>query len=524
MLTLASPAWLLGLLLVPAIWYLHRSGPILRRHPVASLDLWHDERAVAAQAGTRRPRDRAWLRRAAIVTLLCLALAGPQWQRPAERVTVWVDDSLSMQTLEQGVTRLDRGLQLAQSALRESAVRDVIVRPLSQPARTYSSLDAATVASLQSGSGSVEPSLPAAATLAPSRSHWLVTDGADEALNAWLGDSTVDRVIQVATTAANVGITRVAVRAQPGRADSGALQILLRNGGNTAQTRTVEVMAGADTLASMPVSIAAGAAVTLTQIVPLPVPRVTVRLVPADALPLDDRADVDVTALDPVAVHVDASCPRAVRRAASTHPAFALASGGDAGLVIDCGAGWGGELQTPRIVLHEGPEQPLEAGTIAWSKSLAGAPQRVVNFPPRVRGRLDAARASDEVLLAAGDVPLIVRRDGSPRVVETSLDLGAPELSGTETVPLLVALLADAALDAVLLDRIAALDRGMTASMIAARETLAVTPRPTRADLGAATPFVLPLLMLAAIMLAWDVLALLQQWLRARPRRERGIA
>jgi hypothetical protein len=524
MLTLASPAWLLGLLLVPAIRYLHRSGPILRRQPVASLDLWHDERALAARAGKLRPPDFAWLRRAAILTLLCLALAGPQWLRPAERVTLWIDDSLSMQTVEQGVTRLDRGLQLAQAALREAAVRDVLVRPLSQPARSFSSLDAATVASLRSGSGTAEPHLPTPATLAPSRSHWLVTDGADEALNAWLGDSAVDRVIQVAATAANVGITRVAVRAQPGRSSPGELQILLRNGGTVAETRTVVVEAGSATLASMPVAIAAGAAMTLTQAVPLPVPRVTVRLVPADALPLDDRAILDVTGLDPLAVHVDTSCPREVTRAVSTHPALTLARGMDAGLVIDCGAGWRRELHTPRIVLHEGPHQPLDAGAIAWSKALPGAPQRIVNFPPRVRGRLDAPRASDEVLLAAGGVPLIVRRGEPPYVVETSLDLGATELSGTETVPLLVAWLADAALDAALLDRIAALDRGATASMIAARGKLAARPRPTRATPLAAESFVLPLLLLAAILLAWDTLALLRQWLHARPRREPGNA
>ena len=83
----------------------------------AHLDLWQDDRARAAQAGERRPPDAAWLRRAAILALLCIALAGPHWQRPAERVTVWIDDSLSMQTLEDGATRLDRGLHLVQMAL-----------------------------------------------------------------------------------------------------------------------------------------------------------------------------------------------------------------------------------------------------------------------------------------------------------------------------------------------------------------------------------------------------------------------
>ena len=77
----ATPAWLLGLLLVPVIWYLHRSGPVLRIHPVESLDPWRDSSASANRAGERRRPDPAWIRRAAIAALLSLALAGPMLPR-----------------------------------------------------------------------------------------------------------------------------------------------------------------------------------------------------------------------------------------------------------------------------------------------------------------------------------------------------------------------------------------------------------------------------------------------------------
>ena len=131
----ATPAWLFGLLLVPVIWYLHRTGPILRRHPVASLDLWRDARLDAMQAGERRRADPAWIRRAIIAALLSLALAGPTLPRGGERVTLWVDDSLSMQTVQSGRTRLERGLDLAATALRASGVRDIETRVLSSPWR-----------------------------------------------------------------------------------------------------------------------------------------------------------------------------------------------------------------------------------------------------------------------------------------------------------------------------------------------------------------------------------------------------
>jgi hypothetical protein len=522
--TLATPAWLLGLLLVPAIWYLHRSGPILRRHPVASLDLWQDDRARAAQAGERRPADSAWIRRAAILALLCIALAGPHWQRPAERVTVWVDDSLSMQTLEDGETRLDRGLRLAQAALRESAVHDVIMRPLSEPARAYSSASAATMQAIRSHAGTQEPRPPAPDTLTPTRAHWLVTDGADDGVNAWLGNSVVDRVIQVASTSRNVGIARVTVRPQPADRNAGVIQVLLRNGGIQPEERTVEVSAGSVALASHAVSIGVGASVTLTQVVPLPVQRVTARLVPTDALPRDDSAIVDGIQLTAIAVHIDPSCPAAVTRSIEAHPALRATTGGDAGLIIDCGSAWGRDVPVPRMVLRQGPPEQFDASSVLWSQAATAAPPRIASFPPRARGRLDAPRSGDEVLLAAGELPLVIRRAGSPRTVETSLDLGAAELTGADTVPLLFAFLADTALDASLLDRSAGLARGDSASMVAPRADLAAQPSSLDVTHRDGAPFVLPFVMLAVVLLAWDALTLARRLLRDYGPRARSTA
>ncbi len=521
---LATPAWLLGLLLVPAIWYLHRSGPILRRHAVASLDLWQDDGARTAQAGERRQPDPAWLRRAAILALLCVALAGPQWQRPAERVTVWVDDSLSMQTLEDSETRLDRGLRLAQAALRESAVHDVIVRPLSDPTRAYPSASAATMQAIRSHAGTREPQPPAPDALTAARAHWLVTDGADDGVNAWLGNSVVERVIQVASASRNVGITRVTVRPQPADQTAGAIQILLRNGGSAPETRTVEVLAGSILLASHTVSIGAGASVTLTQAVPLPVQRLTVRLVPTDALPQDDSVIVDGTPLTRIAVHVDPSCPVEVTRSVGAHPALRTTTGRDAGLIIDCGSGWGSDVPVPRLALRQGPPEQFAASSVLWSQAAPGASPRLASFPPRARGRLDAPRSVDEVLLAAGEVPLVIRRAGSPRTVETSLDLGATEMTGTDTVPLLFAFLADAALGVSLFDRSAGFARGDTASMVAARAVLEAQPPSRDATQGGGVPFVLPLAMLAVVLLGWDALSLARRWLRDYGPRARATA
>ncbi len=522
--TLATPAWLLGLLLVPAIWYLHRSGPILRRHPVASLDLWQDDRARAAHAGKRRPPDTAWLRRAAILTLLCIALAGPQWLRPAARVTLWVDDSLSMQTVEDGATRLDRGLRLAQAALRETAVHDVIVRPLSDPARAYPSVNAVTMQAIESLAGTREPQLPAPDALAPARAHWLVTDGADEGINAWLGNTAVVRVIQVASASRNVGVTRVTLRPQPADPQSGVLQILLRNGGSEPEARTVEVTAGSVALGSHTVSIGAGASVTLNQVVALPLQHLTARLAPADALSQDDSASVDGTLLAAIAVHLDPSCPVEVTRAVRAHPALWITTGRDAGLSVDCGSARSRDVPVPRLVLRQGPPEQFDASSALWSQAATGAQPPVANLPPRVRGRLDAPRAGDEVLLTAGEMPLVIRRAGSPPVVETSLDLAAAELTGTETVPLLFASLVDAALGDSLLDRSAGFARDATASMVTRRATLEARSSSLDVTHRDGVPFAWPFALLAVVLLASDSLSLARRLLRDYGPRARTTA
>jgi len=172
----------------------------------------------------------------------------------------------------------------------------------------------------------------------------------------------------------------------------------------------------------------------------------TARLVPADGWPQADSAIVDGTLLASIALRIDPSCPVEVTRAVGAHPALRTTTGRDAGLIVDCGSDWGRDVAVPRLVLRQGPPELFDASTVLWSQAATGAHPPVASFAPRVRGRLDAPRAGDEVLLAAGEVPLVIRRAGSPHTVETSLDLAAAELTGTDSTPLLFAVLADAAL------------------------------------------------------------------------------
>ena len=100
LLSFAAPIWLSGLLLLPVIRWLHRGGRQRRAVPVSRLDLWQRSVASSPAAGERRPPDPAWRRRALLTALLFIALSEPQLPEQRTRITLWVDDSLSMLTRE----------------------------------------------------------------------------------------------------------------------------------------------------------------------------------------------------------------------------------------------------------------------------------------------------------------------------------------------------------------------------------------------------------------------------------------
>jgi hypothetical protein len=512
----AHPAWLLGLLLAPLIWYLHRSGPLLQRVPVASVELWRDATATALRSG-RRPRpDPAWRRRAAIAVLLSLALASPHWRGTAPRVTVWIDDSLSMHMADASGSRLQQAMALAQRALDVAGARDVIARRLSEPARQYDGIGDNALNALLADAQRSEPRLPPPESLARSRTHWLVTDGADVAVNAWAATGPIARVLQAPGATRNVGITRMSTRLQPGDASALAVQVRVLNGGSERESRTLELLAGSSRVEARRVELDAGHAATLEFVLaPPPATLLDVRLLPGDALADDDALRLDLAPLAPLPVTVDAGCPAPVARAVRAHPALHLSHGEAARLVIDCG-GIPATRASQRIVLHQGAPTAIDASHLFWSQAAAELQRRLADhLPATARGRLEPPRPGDVVLLTSGTTPLIVSRVGSPRSVESVLDIEAPGFASGPGLPLLVAALADVALGEPLLGRTAGADRGDDSSRVA---LLAMTASPTHvaAAPAVASLSILPLLLMVLALLAWDTAALARQLARSR--------
>ncbi len=515
----ATPAWLLGLLLVPVIWYLHRSGPVLRIHRVEHLDPWRDSSASANRAGERRRPDPAWIRRAAIAALLSLALAGPTLPRTAVPVTLWVDDSLSMLAEESGGSRVQRGLAQVAAALRVAGVTDLEVRALSRPWRALRGTEASRLDLRIDPTSAGEPHPPDPKHLDQSRAHWLLTDGADASVNAWLAAAPIARVFQVGAAERNVGISGLSVRAQPSRTGIAAIQVQVTNGGAVRESRRVEVATNAGPASSTDVSIEPGATATISFESAIDGGAVTARLSPADALHADDTASVATAALQPVPVAVDPSCPSTVARAVRAHPALRESGTSDAGLAIQCSATTGAHDGTPRVWLHDGVINTLDASTLSWSSANGGTvPALPMEFARHTRGRIESPGARDLILLESEGTPLIVLRPGPPRVVETSLDFSSPAAGAEASVPLGIGLLADLALDQRLLDRTAQAGRGSAASRMAPVAQLRAGGADRPLHRSDDSTIERPLLLLALLLLMWDAALLARRQLREHRR------
>jgi hypothetical protein len=108
--------------------------------------------------------------------------------------------------------------------------------------------------------------------------------------------------------------------------------------------------------------------------------------------------------------------------------------------------------------------------------------------------------------MEAGGRPLLTLKPGPPRIVECLVDFAAPEFETAKGAPLLLGYLADTALDETLLDRLARSGRGDDASRVLPLEKLSAPGRPVVAADDERSPVLLPLLLLALVVLAWDAI------------------
>jgi len=132
-----NPLWLIALGLIPLIRWLHRWQSPLSSWPVSALFLWRNSTADQQAGKEKRPPEPAWRRRALAAAFMITALSGPYLQSESRSLTVWIDDSLSLGTVENGSTRLETLFARLASALEDHdpAWEEVTLRSLTNPGR-----------------------------------------------------------------------------------------------------------------------------------------------------------------------------------------------------------------------------------------------------------------------------------------------------------------------------------------------------------------------------------------------------
>ena len=477
------PWWLLALVAVPLIWWLHRRDAPLARYPVAALFLWEAAAEPAGSGSARRSPDPAWRRRALIAALLALALAAPYVETQPVAVTAWIDASLSMQAVETGASRIEHARAELRRALDEDGYAEVVTRTLPRP-------------------------LPE--TLARDTAHWLVTDGADAQVNAWAEHVPLERVIRVGTATENVAVTRLAARRLSSAPDRFGVLVAATNLGDRPAERLLVIDGDGTSLLRERLAIAAGATVH-RRVVAGPA-TITAALDAGDVLQADDRLSIPAREFAPTAVSVDAGCGPSLRRAVEQHPALTVAPGSDA-LAIECPSDSlpaPAPAETARIRALRTATRPLPARP-AWLpvpgvqfatvRLTAGVPAGRWPAQPDGRGLV--------ALTAAGGPLVVATPTGAGRHgVDTVIDLADPAFAREPAYAPFVAALVDIALGRPTLDPVVSRTNDLRESTIRPLPVTAGTATAEPPFASRRLPLTDALLLAALLVLALDGLRL----------------
>lgn len=445
---LASPWALVLLLLLPLLW-LVRQDPPRRRIVVSARFLWA-ERPRATPMWGSRPRRHVlvWIQTALLGTLI-VALAGPRVESGADSVALVVDASMSMAARDGAGTRLDAARRRAVEALAARHWGGIVrvwaagATPTLAGTATDGSGLACVLATVtpSDGEGDLQAAIARAEQDSPQpRRIVVVTDQAPLPARdvEWLN---------VGRAADNLAVTALTVT--PDRTSAGRVRLMVevRNHGAADARTSVAVSAGnrppSRQVLEVPSRRAAALALELDDVPADTI--VSATLEAEDALAADNvrRAIVRGPAVTRIAVEGRSPFLEA---ALAVHPGVErVASSLDAHdvlLCVDCeDAEHTGSAALLKVVSPRPGGRAVPLTVIRPDHPVIGAVHLdgldVVPAPGP-----DAPQGATEVA-RAGDRPVIIVRDGTPRVVELRLDVADPGLTLQPSFPLLVAAILD---------------------------------------------------------------------------------
>lgn len=507
--SVTAPIWLLGLAVIPLVWWLHRLGDPDAAAPVSAVFLFDVHEDDTSARRRLRRADPVWILRAALLGSLVLALAGLTWPRNPERhITVWLDDSLSMHAREAGQPRTAMAAQELAAALEAVGPATVRVRALSDHRRQF---DATSLAGGQLVEAIVRRAAPAESgspripfILPPEREQWVVSDGADTRVNDWTGDASQLRSMVVGSETENAAVTAIMARRSLQDAALNFGSVRAHNLGADETTRTLTVRADSRVIFSEEVAIGAGSPMYRDFRVPAGTARLVAKLSPADALILDDELEVALDGLRPAVVDFDNRCGPNFRRAIDAHPGLRFRSGAEreTALTVQCASSPGPSVP-PSISVHTAGDYRGLTGDAWWRGSVPGLGGMLLE-PSWLR--VDPGSAppqSDLTLLASPDDGLALI-DGQPGIVDVFLDLEWAPFTERSEYPLLVNALVELALGRPVLDPLIRAGRNPAESRIA-RRPAAGASAPAVSATGGGMDLTGYLLALAVVLLLADL-------------------
>lgn len=508
--SVAAPIWLLGLAVIPLIWWLHRLGDMDAASPVSAAFLFYSQAEEAESSHTLPRANPLWILRASLFSLLVLALAGLYWpQDPQRHITVWLDDSLSMNTREGGRPRLVIAARSLGAALDEADPAKVRIRMLSDHRKQF---DASALAGEARAAAIIRwadlqrpGSLQIPFSLPRETEHWLVSDGADQRVNAWLDIVALSRTIVVGSETENAAITAVMARRALQQTALHHGSVRIHNLGAAASKRGLSVSADGQVIFQQDLEIPPGGAVYRSFRIPAEAARVEASLLPGDALVLDDTLEIGLDRLQPVVVDFDDECGSRLGGALKAHPGLELRAGTEreATLTVRC-APSPGPSTTPSISVYTTTGYRQVAGGVQWHRPVPGL--RGISLDPSwLLVNPDSARPpSDLTLLSSPDLGLSLI-DARAGAVDVFLDFASAPIVERPEYPLLVNALIELALARPVLDPVVRVTRDLAESRIARQPEPGdiAAPHPAMHAGTDLTPY---LLALAALLLLADVL------------------
>jgi len=450
--SLESPFWLLALLSLPLVWWIHRFRNQGVELPVSTLMLWKNSIQPENREEKLTTADPLWRQRATIITILILALATPTLNSLSNRkINVWFDHSPSMHAIEGNQTRIDLAIQALLDTMKKEAITAATIHSLQTPSYTLQ-LTHLNKSSLQHWLNSAPRETSNLLPHPDLSEHetWLVTDGADPRLQDWVDQTRIDQIIQIGKATENTSITRLSIR--PSLTQTNFTGITsVTNHGEKETTQKLQLYTEENILGEWPITLTPGETKQHTFIAPGNSTKpINARLLESkDALSDDDSLSLSIPE---ISIMLSGNCGKAIETLLQTIPGIKLIASVPATLTIAC-ANVHPVTDSTTIWFHTSDKTRQIYNPPYWTS--AAAHLRTLTFhPSQLRTYIANTAPLGETLLTVDDSPLISFQSTPKRLMEARLDINTAQLTEHPVFPIFITGIIEHVLEQKILERI----------------------------------------------------------------------